>query len=105
VLFVHLGSSLEKTRVKIEDITREGLSTRRSSKKERHLSVSDGLLGKIVIDDESVLSIVSEVFSDSATRVRSQELKRSGFGSGGSNDDRVFESIMVSKNLHNVSDG
>lgn len=41
---VHLSSTLEKTRVEIEDITRVGLTTRRTSQKERHLSVSDGLL-------------------------------------------------------------
>jgi len=73
----HLGSTLEKTRVEIEDITWVSLSAGGSSQEERHLSVSDGLLGQIVIDDQAVLSVVSEVLTDGAAGVRSQELERS----------------------------
>jgi len=50
--------------MQIEHITWVGLSTRGSSQKKRHLSVSDGLLGEIVVDNEAVLSVVSEIFSD-----------------------------------------
>jgi hypothetical protein len=69
------------------------------------LSVSDGLLGEIVVDDESVLSVISEVFSDSASGIRSQELERSGFGSGSGNDDGVSQGVVVSEGLHDVRDG
>ena len=60
--------------MEIENITRIGLSTWRSSQKEGHLSVSDGLLGEIIIDDESVLGVIPEVFSNGASGIRSQEL-------------------------------
>jgi len=50
---VQLGSTLKETRVEVEDITGVGLTTRRTTEKERHLTVSNGLLGKIVIDDQS----------------------------------------------------
>jgi hypothetical protein len=63
--------------VEIEDITWVSLSAGGSSQEERHLSVSDGLLGQIVIDDQAVLSVVSEVLTDGAAGVRSQELERS----------------------------
>lgn len=53
--------------MQIEDISWVGLSAGWSSQKERHLSVSDGLLGQIVIDDKGVLSIVSEVLANSAS--------------------------------------
>jgi hypothetical protein len=49
----HLGSALEETRVQVEDITRVSLTTWWTTKQERHLAVSDGLLGKIVINNES----------------------------------------------------
>ena len=62
--------------MEIEDVSWVGLSSWRSSQKEGHLSVSDGLLGQIVVDDETVLSVISEELSDSASGVRSQELKR-----------------------------
>lgn len=83
---VHLGCSLEETRVKIEHITWVGLTTWWSSQQEGHLSVGDSLLGEIVIDDESMLSVVSEVLSNGASGVRGQELKRSGLG-GSSGDN------------------
>jgi hypothetical protein len=37
-----------------------GLTSRRTTEKERHLTVSHGLLGQIVVDDQGVLSIISE---------------------------------------------
>jgi hypothetical protein len=36
-------------------------SPRRTSQKQRHLAICYGLLGKIVINDDSVLAIVTEV--------------------------------------------
>jgi hypothetical protein len=58
-LVVHLGGTLEKTRVEVEDVTGVGLTTRGTTEKQRHLTVGDGLLGQIVVDDESVLAIFS----------------------------------------------
>lgn len=36
------------------------LATRRTAEKKRHLTVGDGLLGQIVVDDDGVLSVVAE---------------------------------------------
>lgn len=66
-LVVHLGSTLEETRVEVENVTGVSLTSRGASEKQRHLSVGDGLLGEIVVDDERVLSGVSEVFSQAST--------------------------------------
>jgi hypothetical protein len=103
VVLVHLSGSLKKSGMEIEDISWIGLSAWWSSKKKRHLSVSDGLLGKIVIDDESVPSRVSEEFSNSASGIWSQELKWGGIRSSGSNDDSVVHGTEISKGLHDVS--
>lgn len=73
--------------MQIEDITWVGLTTGGSSQQEGHLSVSDGLLGEIVIDDQSVLCVVSEIFSDGTSSIGGQELKGSSLGSSGSNND------------------
>jgi len=102
---VHLGSTLEETRVQVEDITRVGLTTRGTTKKKGHLTVSDGLLGQVIVDDKRVLSVVTEVFTHGSTRVRSQELKRGRVGGRGSNDDRVLEGIVLLKGLDELSDG
>ena len=61
--FVHLGGTFEQTRVEIEDVTGVGLTTGRTTQQQRHLTVSNGLLGQIVVNDERVLAIVTEVFT------------------------------------------
>jgi len=102
VVLVHLSGSLKKSGMEIEDISWIGLSAWWSSEKEGHLSVGDGLLGKIVIDDESVLGSISEVFSNSASRIRSQELKWCGIRSSCGNDDSVVHGAEISEGLHDV---
>ena len=105
VVLVHLGCALEETRVKIEDITWVGLTTGRSSEEEGHLTVGDGLLGKIVVDDEGVLGVVTEVLANGASGVRSQELERSGVGGGGSDDDGVLHAVSLLEEAGDVGDG
>ena len=104
VALVHFGGSLKETGVQVEDITGVSLTTWGSSQKERHLSISDGLFGEIVIDDEGVLAVVSEVLTDGAAGVRGQELERSRVGGGSSDDARVVHSLFGLKDSNNVSD-
>ena len=52
-LVVHLGGTLKETRVQVEDITGVSLTTGGTTKQEGHLTVSDGLLGQVIVDDES----------------------------------------------------
>ena len=105
VLLVHLSCALEETRMKIEDITWESLTTGWASQEEGHLTVSDSLLGEIVVDDEGVLAVVTEVLANSATRVCGQELEWSGLRSGSGNDDGVLESIAVAEETNDVGNG
>jgi len=91
--------------VEIEDITGVGLTTGGSSEEERHLSVGDGLLGEIVVDNEGVLAVVSEVLTDGAAGVGSQELEGSSLGGSGGNDNGVLEGVVITEDLHNVGDG
>ena len=51
-LIVHLRSTLEETRVEVEDITGVSLTTGGTTEKQRHLTVSNSLLRQIVVDDE-----------------------------------------------------
>ena len=104
VVHVHLGCSLQKSGVKIEDISWVSLSSGWSSQKKRHLSVGDGLLGKIVIDNQSVLSVVSEVFSNGASRVWGHVLKWGGLGGSGSNNNGVLEGIVSLEDSDDVGD-
>ena len=105
VVLVHLSCTLEETGMEIENITGVSLTTRRSSQKEGHLSVGNGLLGEIVVDDEGVLGVVSEVLTNSASGVGGQELERSGLGGGSGDHNGVLEGVSFSKESHNVGDG
>ena len=102
VVLVHLGGTLKKTRMQIEHITWVGFTTWWTSQKERHLTVSDSLLGQIIIDDKTVHAVVTEVLTNSATGVWSQELKWGGIGSGSSNNNGVLKSITLIKESHDV---
>jgi hypothetical protein len=64
---VHLGSTLQQTGVEVEDITGVGLTSGRTTEQQGHLTVGDSLFGQIVINDESVLAVISEVLSDGGT--------------------------------------
>ena len=44
--------------MQVEDITGVSLTTGGTTKQQRHLTVGDGLLGEIVVDDQRVPSIV-----------------------------------------------
>ena len=85
----HLGSSLQETGVKVENVTRVGFTTWRTSQKERHLTVGNSLLRQIVEDDKSVHAIVTEKFTHGASGVGGQVLQRSGIRSGGGNDNAI----------------
>jgi len=91
--------------VQIEDITGVGLTTWGTSEKEGHLTVGNGLLGQIVVDDETVHAVVTEVLTDGAAGVGSQELEGSSIGGSGGNDDGVLEGITLTKEAHDVGDG
>ena len=104
MFFVQLGCALQQTRVEIEHITREGLTTGWASEQQRHLAISDGLLGEIVVNNKRVFSIITEVLTNSASGVWSQELQRSSLRSSSGNDDGILEAITVVKQSHDVRD-
>jgi len=104
-VLVHLGGTLEETRMEVENITRVSLTTRRSSEEEGHLSVGNSLLGQIVVDDKGVHAVVSEEFSESASGVGGDELEGSSIGGCGSNNNGVLEGVLLSEGLHNVGNG
>lgn len=102
---VHLGGSLKKSGMEVENITGVSLSSGRSSQKQRHLSVGNGLLGKIVEDNQGTLAVVSEPLTHGGTSEGSKVLERGSLGGGSSNNDRVLEGIVVLKSLDKLGDG
>ena len=60
VLVVHLGGTLQETRVEVENVTGVGLTSGGTPQKQGHLTVGDSLLGEIVEDEDGVLAVVTE---------------------------------------------
>ena len=52
-VLVHLGGTFQETGVKVENITGVSLTTRRTTEKEGHLTVSNSLLRQVIVDDQS----------------------------------------------------
>merc|ERR1712073_1945 len=100
----HLGGTLKQPGVKVEDITGVSLTAWGTPEQQRHLPVSDGLLGQVVEDDHSVHAVVTEVLSHGHTGVGGEVLQGSGVRGGGRDDDGVLHGVGVSKPLHNLSD-
>lgn len=63
------------------------------------------LFRKVVIDNHSVLAVVTEVLSNGATSERSKVLKGSGFRGGGGDNDGVLHGVVLLKGLNELSDG
>lgn len=82
-----------------------GLTSWGTTEEKRHLTVGNGLLGKIVVDDDGVLAVVTEPLTHGATSEGSDVLERSGLGSGGGNDDGVLHGVVLLKGLDELSDG
>ena len=91
--------------MEIENITGVSLTTWGTSQEEGHLTVSNSLLGEIVIDDKPVHAVVTEVLTNGASGVGGQELEGSSIGSGGSNHDGVLESVTLTEETDDVGDG
>jgi hypothetical protein len=63
VLVAHLGGTLEKTGVEVENIAWIGFSPGRTTEQERHLTVGYSLLGQVIVDDKGMFAIVAEIFA------------------------------------------
>jgi hypothetical protein len=103
VLLVHLGGTLKETGVEVENVTRVGLTTRGATKEQRHLTVGNGLLGKIIVDDDGVAAVVTEPLTHGTASEGSKVLQGSGLGSSSSNNDGVLHGIVLLKSLDELS--
>src|SRR6185312_16064719 len=80
-------------------------AARRAAQQQRHLTVGDGLLGQVVIDDHGMHAVVAEIFAHGAAGERRDVLHRRGIGSRSRNHDGVFQGALLLENLHELRDG
>ena len=102
---VHLRSAFQQAAVEIEDVARIGFAARRTTQQQRHLTIGDGLLGKVVIHDHGVHAVVAEEFAHGDAGIGRQILERSGLRSGRGDDDRIFHRAIFFELLDDLRDG
>lgn len=86
-----------------DSLSRVGLTSWWTTEQERHLTVGHGLLGQIVINDNSVLAVVTEPFAHSTPGEGSDVLKRSSFRGGSCHNDTIFHGVVLLKCLDQLS--
>ena len=62
------------------------------------MTISDGLLGQIIVDDESVHAVVAEELAHGAAGVGGQVLERSSVRSGSRNDNAKRSKSKIRQN-------
>ncbi len=91
--------------MEIEHVARIGFAARRTAQQQGNLTVTPGLLGQVVVNDQGVLTTVAEVLAHGASGIRRDVLQRGGFGGGGGDDDGVLHGAMLFELAHDVGDG
>src|SRR5882724_622421 len=102
---VQLGRAFEQTRMQIEHVAGIGFAAGRTAQQQRHLAIGHRLLRQVVIDDDRVHAIVAEIFTHGAAGERRDVLHRRRIGSGGGDDDGIFQRALLFQHLDELGNG
>ncbi len=91
--------------MEVEDVARIRFAAWRTTEQERDLAVAGGVLGEIVVDDQSVLAVVAEVLSHGGGGEGSKVLHRGGLGGRGGDDDGVGHGAVALQGLYDTGYG
>src|SRR5258707_6083431 len=91
--------------MQIEHVAGIGLAARRAAQQQRHLAIGHRLFRQIVVDDDGVHAVVAEVFAHGAAGERRDVLHRRRVGSGGRDDDRIFQRALLFQHLEELRHG
>lgn len=69
----------------------------------KNVTICPHLFGQVIIDDQGVFAVVSEVLSHGAARVWSQVLQGGSVGGSGRDHNGVLHGIGISQPLHQLS--
>src|SRR5690606_37996940 len=103
VFIVELCRTLEKARVRVENVTWVRFTARRTTKQKRHLAISHSLFGQNGIADQRMLAIVTEIFTNCTTGTRSDTLHWCRIRSGSSDHNRIFKRNALFEHFHKLS--
>ena len=91
--------------MKVEDISGVGLTSRGAAEEEGHLTVGDGLLGEIVVEDHGVLAVLAEPLAHGGAGVGGEELEGGGVGRRRGDDDAVGHGATLVEVADELGDG
>ena len=97
--------TLEQTGVQIEYVARVRLASWRTVKQQGKCTVSYRVLGQIVVNDQNVLALVHEEFTDRAARVRCDILQRRRLGCGCGYDAGIVHRAVGRERFCNLCNG
>ena len=90
VLLFEVGGSLQQTRVDVEDVPREGLSSGRPAQQKRQLPVGPGVIGQVVVDDQDIPPLGHEILPHGRGGIGCDKLQAGGIRAGGDHQNRVL---------------
>src|SRR5690554_2713500 len=105
VVSVYAGSALQQTGVQVENVTWVSFTSWRTTQQQGNLTVSNGLLGEVVVYNQGIFAAVTEEFTHGSTGVRCQELHGGRISGTGSNHDGVVHSAVLFQFANYGSDG
>ena len=91
--------ALQETAVEIENIAWISLTSRTSAEEQGKCPICHRVLGKIVIDNQHILSAVHEILRQGSCRIRGDILQRCGFSSCGAADGGICHSPRLRQGL------
>ena len=96
--------TFQQTAVQIEHVTRIRFAAGRTLQDQRHLAIRDGVLGKIIINDQRIHAVIHEPFAHRRAGERREILVGGGIRSGGRHDDRVWHRAGFFENADDARD-
>ena len=97
--------ALQQAGVQIEHVAGVGLTAGRTSQQKAQRAVGDGVLGKIVVDDEHVLPLVHEILADGRAGIGRDVLHGGGLTGAGADDDGVRHGVVLAQHLRDLRHG
>ena len=91
--------------MQIENVAGISLSARGTANQKRQRAVSHGVLRKVVVNDQNVLTLIHEIFADGASGVGRDILQGRALGCRCRNDNGVIHRAVFIERVHNLGNG
>ena len=88
--------------MQIEHVARISLTSRWTSNQQRHLTISSGLFRQVIVKDNRMHTVVTEIFTHSCSGVRGNKLQWSCFRSSGCNHNGIIHSAIVAQSFYHL---